>query len=60
VALEDGLLPPTLRVRDPDPEWEDVDLVRDAGRTAPIARALSASYGFGGHNVVLCFERADA
>jgi 3-oxoacyl-[acyl-carrier-protein] synthase II len=60
VALEDGLLPPTLRISDPDPEWADVDVVRDAGRTAALACGLSASYGFGGHNVVLCFARADA
>lgn len=60
VALDDGVLPPTLRVREPEPEWADVDLVADAGRTAPLACALTASYGFGGHNVVLCFERADA
>jgi 3-oxoacyl-[acyl-carrier-protein] synthase II len=60
VALEHGLLPPTLRAREPDPEWADVDVVADAGRRAPLACALSASYGFGGHNVVLCFERTDA
>ena len=60
VALADGVLPPTLRVREPEPEWADVDLVADPGRTAAIGCALSASYGFGGHNVVLCLARADA
>jgi 3-oxoacyl-[acyl-carrier-protein] synthase II len=60
LALETGLLPPTLRVREPDPEWADVDLVTEAGRTAALECALSASYGFGGHNVVLCLERVGA
>lgn len=57
LALEDGILPPTLRMREPEAEWMDVDLVTEAGRTAPLARVLSASYGFGGHNVVLCLAR---
>lgn len=60
VALTDGIVPPTLRFAEADPAWADVDVVPVAGRRASFGSALTASYGFGGHNVALCFRRVDA
>jgi 3-oxoacyl-[acyl-carrier-protein] synthase II len=57
LALDTSLLPPTATLRAPDPAWSDLDLVPTPGRRAPIAVALTSSYGFGGHNVTLVFGR---
>src|SRR5579885_2787995 len=59
-ALGDGLLPPTVNLRAPDPAWADLDLVREPGRRVPLAVAVTSSYGFGGHNVTLVLGRAGA
>jgi 3-oxoacyl-[acyl-carrier-protein] synthase II len=61
LALREGMLPPTVGLDEPDPEL-DLDYVPRTARPfasrngAPIA--LSNSFGFGGHNVVLCLEVA--
>ena len=60
LALGHGIVPPTLGLRAPDPAWADVDLVTSPGRQAPLATAVSSSYGFGGHNVTLLLARGDA
>ncbi|MEV6924382.1 beta-ketoacyl-[acyl-carrier-protein] synthase family protein [Dactylosporangium sp. NPDC051485] len=52
-ALRRGLLPPTHNLDEPDPACE-LDHLREA-RPAPVAYALSNSFGFGGHNVSLVF-----
>jgi 3-oxoacyl-[acyl-carrier-protein] synthase II len=52
-ALRRGLLPPTHNLDDPDPAC-DLDHLRKP-RQAPVAHALSNSFGFGGHNVSLVF-----
>jgi 3-oxoacyl-[acyl-carrier-protein] synthase II len=59
LALRDRIAPPTLGWEEPD-EGMDLDYV--PGRARPLqvngkpAIALSNSFGFGGHNVVLCLE----
>ena len=57
LALEEGLLPPTVNLREPEPAWADLDLVPAAGRRRPLGVAVSSSYGFGGHNVTLVLGR---
>jgi 3-oxoacyl-[acyl-carrier-protein] synthase II len=59
LALEHGLIPPTINYRSPDPEC-DLDYVPNQGRRADIAVALSNSFGFGGVNASLVFQRLDA
>ncbi len=59
LALDEGIVPPTVNLRAPDPAWADLDLARTPGRRAPLGTALSSSYGFGGHNVTLVLARAE-
>jgi 3-oxoacyl-[acyl-carrier-protein] synthase II len=60
LALERGVLPPTVNLRAPEPVWTDLDLVPRAGRRASLAVAVTSSSGFGGHNVTLVFTRPGA
>jgi len=60
LALRDRVAPPTLGLSQPD-EGLDLDYVAGAARPLDVAagspaRALSNSFGFGGHNAVLCLE----
>ncbi len=56
LALEHQFLPPTLNAGEPDPELGELDLV-PRGREASFRYAMSNSFGFGGSNVSLIFER---
>ncbi|HSI79442.1 MAG TPA: beta-ketoacyl-ACP synthase II [Solirubrobacterales bacterium] len=59
LALSDGVAPPTLNYEEPD-EGLDLDYVpnqsRKLERNGRPPVAISNSFGFGGHNVVLCIE----
>jgi 3-oxoacyl-[acyl-carrier-protein] synthase II len=58
MALKDGIVPPTIGYREPDPEC-DLDYTPNQARKANLSAALSISLGFGGHNACLAFRRAD-
>ena len=49
LALHDGVLPPTINYREPDPEC-DLDYVPNEARPANVDVALSNAMGLGGHN----------
>ncbi|MCC7359413.1 MAG: beta-ketoacyl-ACP synthase II [Anaerolineales bacterium] len=51
-ALNDGILPPTINYETPDPEC-DLDYVPNTARRKPVQRAMSNSFGFGGHNACI-------
>jgi 3-oxoacyl-[acyl-carrier-protein] synthase II len=55
-ALREGILPPTINLRTPDPEC-DLDYVPNEARRVPIEIALSNSFGFGGANTSLVLGR---
>jgi 3-oxoacyl-[acyl-carrier-protein] synthase II len=59
LALRDRIAPPTLGLEHPD-EGLDLDYVPHSAKPLELdgkrAIALSSSFGFGGHNAVLCLE----
>lgn len=59
LAMQHGLLPPTINLQQPDPAC-DLDYVPNAARQAELDVVMSNSFGFGGHNVCLIFRRFTA
>jgi len=56
LALRYQILPPTINLENPDPEC-DLDYVPNQARRASFEYALSNSFGFGGTNAALLFQR---
>lgn len=56
LAMQSGIIPPTINYEEPDPEC-DLDYVPNTARRARIQTAMSNSFGFGGHNAVLVLRQ---
>ena len=56
MALREGVIPPTLNLRNLDPEI-DLDVVAAEPRTGNFEYAVNNSFGFGGHNVAIAFGK---
>ena len=56
LALRDGVLPPTINYRNPDPEC-DLDYVPNEARKAEVDVAVSNAMGLGGHNACVVLGR---
>lgn len=56
LAVHHQVLPPTINLDNPDPEC-DLDYVPHRARPGKIDFALSNSFGFGGTNAALVFQR---
>jgi 3-oxoacyl-[acyl-carrier-protein] synthase II len=55
-ALHEGVLPPTINYRTPDPEL-DLDYVPNEARATQVEVALSNAMGLGGHNACVLLGR---
>jgi 3-oxoacyl-[acyl-carrier-protein] synthase II len=56
LAIHHDILPPTINLDNPDPEC-DLDYVPNVSRKSIVDVVLSNSFGFGGHNVTLAFQK---
>ena len=56
LALHNGVLPPTINYRNPDPEC-DLDYVPNEARRVEVDVALSNAMGLGGHNACVLLGR---
>jgi 3-oxoacyl-[acyl-carrier-protein] synthase II len=55
-SIETGIVHPTINYETPDPEC-DLDYVPNSARQVNPRTVLSNSFGFGGHNATLVFQR---
>ena len=56
LALQEGVLPPSIHLTEPDPEC-DLNYIPGAAIRQEVDLALSNSLGFGGHNACLAFRK---
>jgi 3-oxoacyl-[acyl-carrier-protein] synthase II len=56
LALQKGIIPPTINLEDPDEEC-NLDFVPKVARHKEINTAMSNSFGFGGVNAVLVLKK---
>ena len=59
LAMEHGILPPTINLENPDPEC-DLDYIPNTARTKQVGVVMSNSFGFGGTNACLIFRKYPA
>ena len=59
LAMERGIIPPTINLDTPDPEC-DLDYTPNKAFAKEINYALSNSLGFGGHNGTILFKKYKA
>ena len=58
LAISDETIPPTINLQNADPDC-DLNYTPNVARHERIETALSNSFGFGGHNASLAFQRFD-
>jgi beta-ketoacyl-acyl-carrier-protein synthase II len=56
LAIRNGIIPPTINYKEPDPEL-DLDYVPNKARETEINVAITNAFGFGGHNAVLVVRK---
>ena len=56
LAMDRGILPPTINLENPDPEC-DLDYIPNKARKVQAEVAMSNSFGFGGTNACLIFRK---
>lgn len=58
MAMRDGIFPPTINLRNPDPEC-DLDYIADAGRRGRVDVAVCNTIAFGSKNSALVLKRVE-
>lgn len=56
-AMNDGILPPTLNLEEPDEEFAGIDLVPLKAKKKELKAVMSNSFGFGGTNSSVVFKK---
>ncbi len=56
LTIKEGIIPPTINLENPGEEC-DLDYVPQVARKAPVAYAMTNSFGFGGTNASLILKR---
>jgi 3-oxoacyl-[acyl-carrier-protein] synthase II len=56
MAIKDGIMPPTINLKDPDPEC-DLDYVANEAKKRDVNYSLVQALGFGGHNTVCVLKK---
>ncbi len=56
LALRDGIIPPTVNYKEPDPEC-DLDYTPNKAAEVQADMALSTTFGFGGHNACIVLKK---
>jgi 3-oxoacyl-[acyl-carrier-protein] synthase II len=54
LAVQNNIMPPTINLQNPDDGF-DLNFVANTAQQRPTRYGLNNSFGFGGHNVSLCF-----
>jgi 3-oxoacyl-[acyl-carrier-protein] synthase-1 len=57
LMLEHDFIAPSINVNDPDPDLDGMPLVTECIENAGIKTAMSNSFGFGGTNGTLVFQK---
>lgn len=57
LAIQEGAVPPTLNLAEPEEETQGFDLVPNQAKEKPVRVAMSNSFGFGGTNGTLIFKK---
>lgn len=57
MAMETGMLHPTINVTDPEDDLDGYDILNDGSKEVEVKHAISNSFGFGGHNSVLVLSK---
>lgn len=58
LALREGIIPPTINTETIDPEIpKNLNIVLGEAREAPVKVAMSNTFGFGGHNGIVLFQK---
>ena len=60
LQMQGGFIAESANIEELDPEIADAPIVRSRINNAKLERVLSNSFGFGGTNAVLVFQRCDA
>jgi 3-oxoacyl-[acyl-carrier-protein] synthase II len=60
MTIRDSCVPPTANLSEPDPAAEGLTIVTGGAASHDTRVALSNSFGFGGQNTALLFQRFDA